>query len=99
MAAAAPPSARVRWGDAEEDDGDILPPPTVTGPDGKGVKTRVEYKKNERGDTVRVTTRTKVVKVEKKLYKVIGEEEREGTGGARARRPIGCARQRSSEPS
>ena len=80
-------SQRVRWGDAVDDDDDtVLPPPSVTGPDAKGIKTRVEYKKNAKGETVKVTTRTKVLKVEKKMYKVsvglgVGGEEGERRGG------------------
>jgi hypothetical protein len=81
-------SSRVRWGDAVDDDDEAaaLPPPTVTGPDGKGIKTRVEYKRNGKGETVRVTTKTKVLKVEKKMHKVReGGRGEGGRGGGRRR--------------
>ena len=64
-------SSRARWGDTlDDDDVGFLPPTEVTGPDAKGVKTTVEYKKNEKGDTVKVTTRVKIVKMDKKQYEV-----------------------------
>jgi translation initiation factor 3 subunit G len=61
-----------RWGDVDDDADDavILPPPTTSGPDSRGIKTTVEYKRNDKGEIVRVTSRVRVVKVEKKLYKV-----------------------------
>ena len=69
--------ARPRWGDTLDED-DVLPPPTLTGPDGRGIKTLVEWKKNGRGETVKVTTKTRVSKIEKKLYKVRGSERERG---------------------
>lgn len=61
-----------RWGDVDDDADDavILPPPTTSGPDSRGIKTTVEYKRNDKGEIIRVTSRVRVVKVEKKLYKV-----------------------------
>ena len=68
---AAMASSRPRWGDTlDDDDVGFLPPTEVTGPDAKGIKTVVEYKKNEKGDTVKVTTRLKIVKMDKKQYEV-----------------------------
>lgn len=58
-----------RWGDLLEDE-EELPPTTTTGPDGKGIVVRVEYSRNDKGDVIKKTTRTKVVKIEKKVYKV-----------------------------
>ena len=72
--------ARPRWGDTLDED-DVLPPPTLTGPDGRGIKTLVEWKKNGRGETVKVTTKTRVSKIEKKLYKVGGAGGGGGRGG------------------
>ena len=64
-------SSRARWGDTlDDDDVGFLPPTEISGPDAKGVKTIVEYKKNEKGDTVKVTTRVKIVKMDKKQYEV-----------------------------
>lgn len=58
-----------RWGDLLEDE-EELPPTTTTGPDGKGLVVRVEYSRNDKGDVIKKTTKTKVVKIEKKVYKV-----------------------------
>ena len=67
----AAPAGKIRWGDTlDEDDLNYLPPTTVTGPDSRGVKTTTEYKKNEKGETVKVTTRMRIVKIEKKQYEV-----------------------------
>ena len=64
-------SSRPRWGDTlDDDDVGFLPPTEVTGPDAKGIKTIVEYKRNDKGDTVKVTTRIKIVKMDKKQYEV-----------------------------
>ena len=69
---AAPPATTQRWGDVDDDADDavILPPPTTSGPDSRGIKTTVEYRRNDKGEIVRMTSRVRVVKVEKKLYKV-----------------------------
>ena len=90
----APPLATTsqRWGDVDDDadDAAILPPPTTSGPDSRGIKTTVEYKRNDKGEIVRVTSRVRVVKVEKKLYKVSGGswegEALEEAAAARRRR-------------
>lgn len=83
-----------RWGDVDDDADDavILPPPTTSGPDSRGIKTTVEYKRNDKGEIVRVTSRVRVVKVEKKLYKVRkeGKDEREERWAVR--RPPAAAR-------
>ena len=55
------------WGDEDHDD--YLPPRQVTGPDANGVKTVVEYKHNEEGKKVRITTKIQEKKVSKKLSK------------------------------
>jgi len=62
-------ASRVRWGDVDDEE-DALPPPSVSGPDARGVKTAVEYRRNERGEAVKVTTKTRVSKVERKVYTV-----------------------------
>ena len=58
-----------RWGDLLEDD-EELPQATTSGPDGKGIVTRVEYSRNDKGEVMKKTTRTRVVKIEKKVYQV-----------------------------
>lgn len=63
-------AGKMRWGDSLDDDDDSLPPTQVIGPDKNGTKTVVEYYKNDKGESVKKTTKIKVVKVEKKIYKV-----------------------------
>lgn len=58
-----------RWGDLLEDE-EELPPTTVTGPDAKGIIVRTEYVRNDKGDVIKKTTRTKVVQIEKRVYQV-----------------------------
>lgn len=60
---------KIRWGDTVDDE-DLLPPPIVKGPDENGIKTAIDYCKNEKGDVFKKTTKVKVVTVEKKVYKV-----------------------------
>jgi hypothetical protein len=62
-----------RWGDAaEEDDGieGVLPPTQVIGPDEKGVKIIIEWRKNEDGVRIKVT---KTVRVKKQVGSLILE--------------------------
>lgn len=58
---------KVRWGELEEDDADyydyLLPPPVVIGPDENGVKKLVEYRFNDEGEKVKVTTITRTRKL------------------------------------
>lgn len=56
-----------RWGDLLEDD-EELPQATTSGPDAKGILTKVEYHRNDKGEVMKKTTRTRVVKIEKKVY-------------------------------
>lgn len=60
---------KLRWGDTLDDE-DLLPPSVTKGPDDNGIKTVIEYYKNEKGDALKKTTKIKVVTVEKKVYKV-----------------------------
>jgi translation initiation factor 3 subunit G len=62
-------SGKVRWGDTLDED-DILPPRLESGPDAKGIKTIIDYRKNEKGETVKMTTRIRVSTVQKKIYAV-----------------------------
>ena len=64
-------AGKLRWGDTlDDDDLNYLPPTQISGPDARGTKTITEYKKNDKGETVKVTTRIRVVKIEKKQYDV-----------------------------
>lgn len=48
----------------EDDDLDfLLPPKQVIGPDENGLKTVIEYKFNDEGNKVKITTRTRVRKL------------------------------------
>jgi hypothetical protein len=58
-----------KWGDLLEEE-EELPPSTSTGPDAKGIVTKVEYYRNDKGEVMKKTTKTRVVKIEKKVYKV-----------------------------
>lgn len=62
-------SAKGRWGDLLEDE-EELPAPTTTGPDAKGIVTRVEYSRNDKGEVVKRTIKSRVVKIEKRVYQV-----------------------------
>ncbi|CAA0834661.1 eukaryotic translation initiation factor 3G1 [Striga hermonthica] len=63
---AAQPS-KMRWGELEEDDGEdldfLLPPKQVIGPDENGIKKVVEYKFNDEGNKVKITTTTGIRKL------------------------------------
>ncbi|KAI9082005.1 hypothetical protein K1719_036267 [Acacia pycnantha] len=59
--------AKLRWGELEEDDGEdldfLLPPRQVIGPDENGIKKVIEYKFNEEGNKVKITTTTRTRKL------------------------------------
>ncbi|KAG5557843.1 hypothetical protein RHGRI_007923 [Rhododendron griersonianum] len=63
------PPSKVRWGELEEDDGEdldfLLPPRQVIGPDENGIKKVIEYKFNDDGNKVKITTTTRVRKLAK----------------------------------
>jgi hypothetical protein len=60
-------AAKIRWGEVEEDDGGdldfLLPPRVVTGPDENGLKKTVEYRFDDDGNKVKVTTTTRIRKL------------------------------------
>ena len=64
--------AKIRWADTldEEEFGEVLPPTTVKGPDSHGVKIVTEYFRNDKNEAIKKVTKSKVVQVEKKVYKV-----------------------------
>ncbi|KAH1033716.1 hypothetical protein J1N35_045890 [Gossypium stocksii] len=67
MATKATKQTNFRWADIEDDDAEdlthLLPPKEVIGPDKNGIKKVIEYKFNEEGKQVRVTTTIRVRKI------------------------------------
>mmetsp|Transcript_26050 Transcript_26050/g.56868 ORF Transcript_26050/g.56868 Transcript_26050/m.56868 type:complete len:291 (+) Transcript_26050:70-942(+) len=61
---------KLRWGDTLDDDENVLPPSSVRGPDEHGVKTVIDYYRNDKGDAFKKTTKLKIVTVDKKVYKI-----------------------------
>ena len=61
--------SKLRWGELEEDDGEdldfLLPPRQVIGPDDNGIKKVIEYKFNDDGNKVKITTTTRIRKLAK----------------------------------
>lgn len=59
--------AKMRWGELEEDDGEdldfLLPPRQVIGPDENGIKKVIEYKFDDDGNKVKITTTTRTRKL------------------------------------
>lgn len=56
-----------RWGDLLEDE-EELPPSTTFGPDAKGLMTKVEYFRNDKGEVMKRVIKSRVVKIEKRVY-------------------------------
>eukprot|EP00250_Pteridium_aquilinum_P008721 c1815_g1_i1 orf=136-1020(+) len=59
-----------RWGDLGDDDEGpdaVLPPPQVIGPDEKGIKVVIEWRKNEEGSVMKVTTTVRIKRQLKRL--------------------------------
>ncbi|KAK2407120.1 eukaryotic translation initiation factor 3 subunit G [Trifolium repens] len=58
---------KMRWGELEEDDGEnldfLLPPRAVIGPDENGIKKVIEYKFDDDGNKVKITTTTRTRKL------------------------------------
>ncbi|CAK9134826.1 unnamed protein product [Ilex paraguariensis] len=64
------PPSKLRWGELEEEDeGEdfnfLLPPKQVIGPNENGIKRVIEYKFNDEGNKVKITTTTRVRKLAK----------------------------------
>lgn len=64
-----------RWGDLLEEE-EELPPSTTSGPDAKGILTKVEYFRNDKGEVMKRTVRSRVVKIERRVYESAGERRR-----------------------
>lgn len=62
-----PTQPKLRWSELDEEDGEdldfLLPPKQVIGPDENGVKKVIEYKFNDDGNKVKITTTTRVRKL------------------------------------
>ncbi|KAL6977397.1 hypothetical protein U1Q18_026196 [Sarracenia purpurea var. burkii] len=60
---------KLRWGELEEDDGEdldfLLPPRQVIGPDENGIKKVIEFRFNDDGSKVKITTTTRARKLAK----------------------------------
>lgn len=56
-----------RWGDLLEEE-EELPPSTTSGPDAKGMMTKVEYFRNDKGEVMKRIIKSRVVKIEKRVY-------------------------------
>lgn len=58
---------KMRWGELEEEDGEdldfLLPPKQVIGPDENGIKKVIEYKFDDDGNKVKITTTTRTRKL------------------------------------
>ncbi|KAL7120023.1 hypothetical protein ACP275_02G097800 [Erythranthe tilingii] len=86
--------SKVRWGELEEDDGEdldfLLPPKQVIGPNENGIKKVVEFKFNDEGNKVKITTTSRVRKlanallskraVERRSWAKFGEAVHEDVG-------------------
>ncbi|KAK9827377.1 hypothetical protein WJX81_003907 [Elliptochloris bilobata] len=81
-------ATKIRWGDTLDED-DSLPSNSISGPDSRGVKTIIEYKRNDKGEAVKVTTKTRVSKVEKKVYKVTAQRRTWKRFGEAAKEQVG----------
>lgn len=60
---------RPRWGDDEPGEEESLPPSEETEVDENGFKHLIEYFRNDKGQTVKKTTKIRVVSVQQKVYK------------------------------
>ncbi|KAJ0263800.1 Eukaryotic translation initiation factor 3 subunit G [Hirschfeldia incana] len=58
-------TSKFKWGEMDEDDDldFLLPPKQVIGPDENGLKTVIEYKFNDEGNKVKITTKSRVRKL------------------------------------
>eukprot|EP01025_Chloroclados_australasicus_P068675 TRINITY_DN955_c0_g1_i4.p1 TRINITY_DN955_c0_g1~~TRINITY_DN955_c0_g1_i4.p1 ORF type:complete len:306 (-),score=30.97 TRINITY_DN955_c0_g1_i4:448-1320(-) len=66
--------SRMRWGDTlDDEEEELIPEGEVRGPDKDGVKTVIDYYKNNKGQIIKRTRRIRVIKVEKTVYKAAEE--------------------------
>ncbi|KAJ0266303.1 RNA recognition motif domain-containing protein [Hirschfeldia incana] len=81
-------ASNYRWGDIGEDDdlGFLLPPRQVIGPDENGIKKVIEYRFNDEGRRIKVTTTTRVQLLsqraaERRSWPKFGDAAREDATG------------------
>ncbi|CAH9065214.1 unnamed protein product [Cuscuta europaea] len=88
------PANNFKWGEIDEDDSEdldfLLPPKQIFGPDENGIKKVIEYKFNEEGNKVKITTTTRVRKlakarlskraIERRSWPKFGDAVREDVG-------------------
>ncbi|KAL6754016.1 eukaryotic translation initiation factor [Haematococcus lacustris] len=65
---------RQRWGDTLDEEEGAMPENSVT--QNGNIKTVTEYSKNDKGEIIKKTTKTKIVSVEKKVYAVALERRK-----------------------
>jgi len=87
-----------RWGDLLEEE-EPLPPSTVSAPDARGIVTKVDYYRNDKGDVMKRTTRSRVVKVEKKRFTSAADKRANWVkfGDAATERPTDAITSRAPE--
>jgi hypothetical protein len=61
--------SKIRWGDADDDE-DVLPEATTSGPNDKGIVTKIEYLHSSKGEAIKKTTKIQLVKVKTRVYEV-----------------------------
>ena len=62
-------ATKIRWGDTLDED-DSLPSNSIVGPDKSGVVTKTTYSRNDKGEILKTVVKTRVSRVEKKIYAV-----------------------------
>ena len=62
-------ATKIRWGDTLDED-DSLPSNSIVGPDKSGVVTKTTYSRNDKGEIMKTVVKTRVSRVEKKIYAV-----------------------------
>lgn len=87
-----------RWGDLLEEE-EPVPPPTTSGPDAKGIVTKVEFFRNDKGELMKRTTKSRVVKIERRAYKAAAERRANWKkfGDAAVERPTDAITSRATE--
>lgn len=76
---------KLRWGDADDDE-DVLPEGTTTGPNDKGILTKTEYFHNPKGEAIKKTTKIQLVNVTTRVYEV--RRQAGGLRGASAQHTV-----------
>ncbi|CAN6240514.1 unnamed protein product [Urochloa humidicola] len=95
-AVATQPQRKFQWGELEDDDGDLsllLPPRVVLGPDASGLLKAIEYRFDDEGNKVKVTTTTRTRSlartrlsrsaVERRSWAKFGDAVKGDDGGSR----------------